>query len=115
MGEEQRRFQRVPVPLALSCRRVGSLTDVWRQAALLDLSAGGVSFESQEPYEPSEVLGLELHLPGASAPLALRGRVVRSLPRPAGVTECAAEFIGVTPTQQAGIDDLVAFLKRRPG
>lgn len=113
MGEHGRRFQRVPVPLTLACRRAGSLADVWQHVALVDFSAGGVGFESQEPYEPSETLELELHLPGSRAPLLLRGKVVRSLPRPAGVLECAVEFVEVTPTQQSGIDDLVAFLSRR--
>lgn len=113
MEAEQRRFHRIPVPLTLACRRAGSLADVWREVALLDLSAGGVGFESEEPYDTDELLDLRLHLPGSGAPLLLRGRVVRSRAQPAGIVACAVEFLGMEPTQQAALDDLVAFLSRR--
>ncbi|MBI3331051.1 MAG: PilZ domain-containing protein [Candidatus Omnitrophica bacterium] len=113
MTDQTRKFPRIPVPLALSCRRSGSLADVWREVAMLNLSAGGVRFETDEPYDPFELLELRLSLPGSRAPLALRGRVVRSQAGEAGLFECAVEFVEVAPTQQAELDDLVAFLSRR--
>ena len=113
MGSERRRFQRIPESFHMQCRRVGSLAETWRRVATLDLSAGGVGFECEELYELSDTLEIQIDLPSFRAPLLLRGRVVRSRPRPGGTAECAVEFLDVTPGQQGAIDELIQFLSKR--
>ena len=113
MGMEQRRFQRIPESFRLQCRRAGSLAETWRHVTTLDLSAGGASFESEELYDPSDTLDIRIDLPNFRVPLLLRGRVIRSRPRPGGAMECGVEFVDMTPEQQGAIDELVQFLSKR--
>ena len=113
MGSEQRWFQRIPESFHMQCRRVGSLAKAWRRVMTLNLSAGGVGFECEELYEPSDTLEIQIDLPNFRAPLLLRGRVVRSRPRPGGAMECVVEFMDVSPAQQGAMDEQVRFLSKR--
>ena len=117
MGEEQRRFDRVPEMFSARCRPAGSLEEPWRSVATVDLSAGGISLQSESLFDIGDELEIELQLPGVLEELVLRGRVVRSKPGTSGVVDVAVEFMDVMPDQQAHIDQLVQFLKKgqRPG
>jgi hypothetical protein len=112
MGQEQRRFDRTPEAFTVRCRSAGSLEEPWRNAVTLDLGAGGISFQTQQPFDPEDRLEIECRLPGVLSELVVTGRIVRITVHPGGVTETAVEFLDLTPDQQAKIDDLVQFLKR---
>lgn len=111
-SEQRRRFDRVPEAFSVRCRSAGALQDPWRDAVTLDLSAGGISLQIQQLFDPQDRVEVELRLPGVLSELILTGRVVRITVHPGGVTEAAVEFLDVTPDQQAKIDDLVQFLKK---
>jgi len=115
MAQAQRRFQRLPEALEMRCRRVGARSEAWRIVATHNISAGGASFESEELYDVSETLEIQIHLPSFRAPLVLLGRVVRSRSLPSGVMDCGVEFVDVTPDQQVELDALVQFLSQRVG
>jgi hypothetical protein len=114
MGEEQRRFDRIQEAFSVRCRSAGSLQDPWRNAVTVDVSAGGVSLQTQQLFDPEDRVEIEFRLPGILSELVLTGRIIRIQAHPGGVTEAAVEFLDVTPDQQAKIDDLVQFLKRSP-
>lgn len=112
MSQNQRRFDRVPEALTARCRPAGALQDPWQTVITVDLSAGGMSFESGHLVEEGSGVELELHLPGA-ADVTLRGRVVRAASKGPGAAEIAVEFMDMSPEQQAQIDTLVQFLRKR--
>lgn len=112
MGQEQRRFERVPAAFRVQCRLQGDLTGGWHSVVTGDISAGGLSFQSDQLYEPSESLEIQIELPSFRVPLILSGRIVRSRALPGGVCECAVEFANLEPEQQAAIDELVGFLRK---
>lgn len=112
MGEEQRRFPRVPEFFETQCHRAGTLAEGWRRVRTIDMSAGGMSFLTDRPYDEGDVLEIQVNLSGRHAPLTLRGRVVRCEPS-AGMLWCATEFVEPTPDQLAAIDDMVEFLRRQ--
>jgi hypothetical protein len=114
MGEEQRRFERVPESFEVRCRHYGAFSETWRSVVTLDLSASGLSFQSLEAYELAEMLEVEIRLPSFRTPLVLHGEVVRCKPMPSGVWESAIHFQDVKPDEQVQIDELVQFLRRPP-
>ena len=114
MGSEQRRFDRVMVPFEVTCRRAGALTETWRRMSIIDLSAGGLAIHSEELFEERESIEVQIRLPGARSTLLLRALVVRSDMMASGLYRCALEFAELTPDQQAGIDELVQFLRPPP-
>ena len=113
MSEEHRRFDRIQETFTLRCRHLGSLSETWRPVVMIDISAGGLSFRGEELYQDGQQLDLEIMLPRYRTPLRLQARVLRCRPLPDAV-ESAAEFLDVTLDQQAEIDELVQFLRRRP-
>jgi c-di-GMP-binding flagellar brake protein YcgR len=114
MGEEQREFARVPLPLHASCRQHGSLAETWHAVMLLDLSAGGMSFTSEDLFASEGSVEVRIQLPAALEPLTLLGVVRRTKLLGTNFMEYGVEFLDVKPDQQAKIDDLVQFLKKRP-
>ena len=98
----------------VECRRAGALSEAWQRVAVVDFSAGGLRFHSDEPFDPGEPLEVQVRLPNIRWPLLLRALVVRSEPLAPGACRCAVEFVEVTPDQQAEIDGLVQFLRTRP-
>ena len=114
MGEEQRRFERIRATFQVECQRYGALAETWRRVAAIDLSAGGLAFHSDEPFEAGEMLEIRIALPGAREPLVLRGLVIRSDALKPDMIRCAVEFSDMSPDAQTEIDELVRFLKSRP-
>lgn len=112
MGKEQRRFDRILETFSLRCRPAGSLQEPWRAVVTLDLSSGGLSFQSEQLFDAEDRVDIEMRLPGILEGLILLGRVVRSRPLIPGTVEVAVEFLDVTPDEQARIDELVQFLKK---
>jgi hypothetical protein len=114
MGEEQRRFDRIRASFQVECQRYGALAETWRPVIALDLSAGGLAFQTEDLFQEGETLSLRFRLPGRNSPLELRGMVVRSQPLQGRIIRCAVEFAELTPDAQVEIDELVRFLKSRP-
>lgn len=112
MGEEQRQFYRVPAEFQVQCRQRGALASPWQSVSTTDLSAGGISFQSEILLEVQAPLDIQITLPSFKAPLVLRGTLVRVQSLPSGVSDCAARFEGVTPDQQQQVDELVWFLHK---
>lgn len=119
MGAEQRGFMRVPLPFPASCRRYGAFEEAWHQVALLDLSAGGMSFTGEDLFEPNASgepnasLEIKIQLPTDTGPLLLRGALRRRKALATNVAEYGVEFVQLTPDQQVKIDQLVQFLRKR--
>ena len=114
MGQEQRRFDRVPQTFSAYCRPHGALQDPWRYMITLDLSAGGISLEGETLVEIGDILEVRIQLPGVLEDFILRGRVVRCKTAGAGLLNFALEFLDVTSDEQVQLDELVQFLKRPP-
>ena len=114
MGSEQRRFDRVTASFEVECRRAGSLSETWRRMTVDNLSAGGLTFCSEELFESGEPLEMQVRLPSLRAPLLIRARVVRTESLAPGRCRCAVEFVELTVDQQTQIDELVQFLRTRP-
>ncbi|MBI4342516.1 MAG: PilZ domain-containing protein [Candidatus Omnitrophica bacterium] len=113
MGEERRRFPRVPQSFAAQCRSLGGLSESWRAVRTVDLSAVGMRVRSDEPFEFWTTLEIRIQVPSLREPLDLRGRVVWSRTPPSGMTEMGIEFVDLGPEQQEQIDELVQFLTDR--
>ena len=113
MTQNRRRFERLPGSFQVTCRRSGTIAEAWRPVATLNISAGGILFESEEPCEVADVLEIQIHLMSFKAPLVVKGQVVRVSPLPSGLMQCGAEFMDVTPDRQVEIDEIVQFLKQK--
>ena len=112
MGEDQRQFFRVPAEFQVQCRQRGALASPWQGVSTTDLSAGGISFQSEIMLEAQEPMDIRITLPSFRAPLVLSGVVVRVRSIASGLSDYAVEFGDVTPEQQEQIDGLVQFLRK---
>ena len=106
MGEEQRRFIRVPSRLNAIFKVVK--TGKVRRALTKDISAGGVCFITEELLEPGTALEVELKLPDREAPITFLGEVAWS--RPIGpppksyqnpTSEAGIKFVSIDPKDRA--------------
>lgn len=110
--KERRRDSRLAQPFQVRYRLYGELTESWRTAMTVNLSASGLRFRSADLMEIGRELQVELLLPTSKEPLVLRARIIWSQPMASGVTENGAEFDDITPEQGAQIDAMVKFLLR---
>lgn len=113
MGQEQRRFARVPESLPVQCRRPGS-GEPWKEIKTINVSAGGLRFLSPVPFDQGERLALQLRLPVSGDALEVKGIIVWVKSPAAGVTEIGVQFDGLTPDQEISIDEFVQFLMKNP-
>ena len=114
MGKERRRFERVRLSAAVFCRHDGAFDEPWQPVALLNFSAGGVSFTSDDLFTSGSSLQIKIQLPTEPAPLLLLGVLRRVESRGPHVVECGAEFVEMTPDQQLKLDEFVQFFRKRP-
>lgn len=112
---ERRRFNRVQEPLELLYRPSGELAASWHKAILVNISAGGLRFRSDEAVESGTLLELQIQLPGSRQPATIRGLVIWTQMPAAGVTESGVEFSDTDPEKLAEIDDVVEFLRTTGG
>ena len=112
MGEEQRKFHRVPAEFQVQCRQRGALAEPWHAVSTTDLSAGGLSFQSEVLVDVKDMLDIRITLPSFKVPLVVTGLVVRVRLMASGVSDCAVEFGDVSPEQQQQVDELVQFLRK---
>ena len=78
---------------------------------LLNLSAGGARFRSEEQLEKNSLLEIEVKLSGLREGLRIKGRVAWSTLHASGVAETGVEFLDVSPDQQYRIDSIVQFFR----
>lgn len=111
MTPDQRRFDRIPHPFETKCRLTQEPLKPWIDTLTRDLSAAGMCVQSNERFEVGALLDVQMQLPNVPGTLQLQGRVVWQ--RGSTVMEYGIEFLEITPDQQAQIDELVQFLKKR--
>jgi c-di-GMP-binding flagellar brake protein YcgR len=114
IGRERRRFGRTPHPVEIAYRLHSDLTSPWTRAIAVNLSAGGVRFRCQEPFQAGDELQLRLQLSGSQRPVEVEGQVIWNQLQASGVNEVGLEFFNVTAQQQLQIDELVQFLGTDP-
>ena len=98
---------RVQAPLDVTVLRSGIPDSVPGRS--LNLGAGGVAAVIAGELLPGEVVGVEILLPQAVAPLRARARV-----RHHDKLHCGMEFVGLSAEQQAAIRNFAATTKAEP-
>ena len=111
MGDERRRFQRIPHEFEVQYRRFSGLADPWFTVTAINLSASGIRFRNEEALEVGTKLELHIRLPGQE-PFSLLGQVVWSELAASKVMETGVEFVDVSGRQEIRIDEMVQFLRK---
>ena len=113
MGEERRRFPRIPETFTVQYRVSGELAATWAEAVTQNVSAGGIRFRVPEPLGPGTTVALQVKLPGIAQALHVKGQVAWSRMQASGVVEVGVEFVNLSEREQRMIDQLVGFLRGR--
>lgn len=75
-SSEKRKFKRLPMILDLSCRKVGTETEKLYKGHTVNVSPGGLYFETAEDsFETGHLLKVELSIPPTAGLLELGGRI----------------------------------------
>jgi len=75
-SSEKRRFKRLQITLGLSCREVGSTTDALYNGCTINVSPGGLYFETADAaFETGNLLKVELTIPPTPGLLEFGGRI----------------------------------------
>jgi hypothetical protein len=73
---EKRKFRRLPITLDLSCRKVGSSEEQFHKGCTINVSPGGLYFETAENiFALGELLKVELSIPPTAGLLEFGGRI----------------------------------------
>ena len=73
---EKRKFRRLPVSLDLFCRQVGSSGDKSCRGCTVNISSGGLFFETATtPFEFGNLIRVDLSIPPTEGLLELGGRI----------------------------------------
>lgn len=74
--EEKRKYQRITMNLALSCRCVGSPSQQVHTGQTINVGPGGIFFEtSANSFEPGNLIKIELSIPPTAGLLEFGGRI----------------------------------------
>lgn len=111
MTKERRLFPRVPQPFEARYRLADEMGTSWHGMTLVNISAGGVRFRTDELIQQGTPLELQVQLPGLREPLLVNGQTIWSTLQASGVMEIGVEFVNVTADQQLQIDGIVRFLR----
>lgn len=105
-GHSERRYVR-GTHFICTARLCGS-SGIWRDARVLDLSSGGFSVATNEPYEVGEVLRLDLAIEGILSEFKVKADgVVRSKKRFANEDNYGIEFKNLSQDMKIRIDESV--------
>ena len=75
-GMEKRRFNRLPITLDLSCRRVDSATEVLHEGRTINVGPGGIYFQTfSRVLEPGHLVKIDLSIPPTEGLLEFGGRI----------------------------------------
>ena len=73
---EKRKYKRLPIKLDLSCRKVPSLAEKFYTGCTINVSPGGLYFETvANEFEQGRLLKVELTIPPTAGLLELGGRI----------------------------------------
>ncbi|MBN1393175.1 MAG: PilZ domain-containing protein [Sedimentisphaerales bacterium] len=73
---EKRNFRRLPITLDLSCRKVGSEEEQFHKGRTINVSPGGLYFETSENlFTQGDLLKVELSIPPTAGLLEFGGRI----------------------------------------
>ena len=108
---ERRNFHRILQPIPARYRVKGSLAASWVSATLVNISASGLRFRSEELLEKGALVEFEAQVPGLRETLCLKGTVVWVSYQASGVIEMGVQFSEATLKQQYQIDNFVSFLR----
>ena len=110
----QRQFQRADMSISMRFRPYRSLAELWRPGVILDLSAGGFRFSSEEILEEQTDLEFQVYLPIRKDPYRFDGKVMWMKPGAEGETVYGVSILRLTDMQQVELDRLVEFLNQGP-
>lgn len=75
-GSEKRKFKRLPIKFGLSCRKVGSTTEKLYQGSTVNISTGGLYFETvDDTFMQGNLLKIELSIPPTAGLLEFGGKI----------------------------------------
>jgi Tfp pilus assembly protein PilZ len=112
-GSEHRQRPRVAHAFMVRYRLESPLVSDWLVSPLRDLSSSGARFLSEQPFKAGQFIELQLLLPFAHEPLALRARVAWTKPARLGMLEIGVTFEVGDPAVQRVIDTGVAHLLQK--
>jgi len=73
---EKRKYRRLPINLDLSCRKAGSTGGKFHNGCTVNVSPGGLYFESEaDVFKPGNLLKVELSIPPTAGLLELGGSI----------------------------------------
>jgi hypothetical protein len=76
VDSEKRKYPRLPIGLDLSCRKVGSVAEKWHSGRTMNVSPGGLYFQtSTSAFKPGNLLNVELSIPPTTGLLEYGGRI----------------------------------------
>jgi len=76
VDSEKRKYRRLPISLDLSCRKVGSTSEKWHIGRMMNVSSGGLYFQTDSgAFEPGSLLNVELSIPPTTGLLEYGGRI----------------------------------------
>jgi len=76
VDSEKRKYQRLPIMLDLSCRKVGSTSQRWHSGCTMNVSPGGLYFQTPTgEFKPGNLLNVELSIPPTTGLLEYGGRI----------------------------------------
>jgi hypothetical protein len=97
-ADERRQHRRLDIRLPLECRRVDDAQGNALRTVTLNVSTGGVRFETDaEELEPGTLLHLELTVPPGDGHWPWQGRV-----------SAVGEVVRIAPTRANGLQDPVS-------
>ena len=75
-GTERRKYKRLGAEFEISLREVGSTAEQFRTASTVNVSAGGLYFETESAtFKPGSLLDVELSIPPRQGLLEFGGRI----------------------------------------
>ena len=75
-SSEKRKYQRLPIRLDLSCRKVGSAAERWHIGRTMNVSPGGLYFQTDSgTFKPGSLVNVELLIPPTTGLLEYGGRI----------------------------------------
>jgi PilZ domain len=109
----RRRTEREPAVWIGSCHVEGDPTELWRDCGVFDVSALGLGMDLRHAADLVERhISVRLRV-GASLDVTLTGEVRNAKAGPGGVTRVGVEFVDLSETEHALVDQLIVVARSR--
>jgi uncharacterized protein (TIGR02266 family) len=104
VGEEKRKYRRLPVKVALRARDSQGEGDLLFESD--DLSAGGAFLRSDLLLEEDEALTIEFRIPRVLRPIRTQAKIawVRRFPKPGEVAGMGVHFLSLEEADRAELE-----------